>query len=109
MQAERTIAAGRVALAAAALFAVWADPAEPASFAPLTYGLHWIYVTYSILLAGAVWRSSTGERLSLATHAIDIIIASIFQYLTLGPSSPFFVYFLFLIFCGAVRWGARGT
>jgi signal transduction histidine kinase len=109
MQAERTIAAGRVVLAAACLFAVWMDPAEPARFAQVTYGLHWVYVTYALLLAGGTWRWHGGSRLPLITHIIDIVVFSVFQYLTLGPSSPFFVYFVFSVFCGAVRWGWRGT
>jgi signal transduction histidine kinase len=37
------------------------------------------------------------------------VVFSVFQYLTLGPSSPFFVYFVFSLFCGAVRWGWKGT
>jgi signal transduction histidine kinase len=108
-QAERTIAAGRVALAASSLFAIWMDPAEPARFAAATYGLHWVYVSYAVLLAVGIWRWPGGTRVPLVTHIVDIIAFSIFQYLTLGPSSPFFVYFVFSMFCGAVRWGWRGT
>jgi hypothetical protein len=40
---------------------------------------------------------------------VDIVVFSVFQYLTLGPSSPFFMYFMFSMFCGAIRWGPRGT
>jgi len=109
MQAERTIAAGRVALAASSLFAVWMDPAEPARFAQATYGLQWVYVTYALLLAVGTWRWRGGTRLPIVTHVVDIIAFSVFQYLTLGPSSPFFVYFVFSMFCGAIRWGWRGT
>jgi hypothetical protein len=45
----------------------------------------------------------------LLSHGIDIIAFSVFQYLSLGPSSPFFVYFIFSLFCGAIRWSWRGT
>src|SRR5207244_3393555 len=38
-----------------------------------------------------------------------IVLFSVFQYLTLGPSSPFFVYFIFSLFCGTLRWQWRGT
>jgi signal transduction histidine kinase len=109
-RAERTIAAARVALAIASLFAIWIDPAEPARFAQLTYTLHWMYVSYSAALAlftWTVWRG--GTQLPFVTHAFDIIAFSVFQYLTLGPSSPFFVYFIFSLFCGAMRWGWHGT
>jgi signal transduction histidine kinase len=109
-RAERTLAAARVALAISSLFAIWIDPAEPARHAQVTYTLHWIYVSYSLGLAIFTWTLWTGgTRLPFATHTFDIIAFSIFQYLTLGPSSPFFVYFIFSLFCGAVRWGWRGT
>jgi signal transduction histidine kinase len=109
LQTERTIAAARVILAASSLFAIWADPAEPARYVQVTYSLHAAYVAYAAVLAIVVWRYAGGGRLPLATHSADIVIFSVFQYLTLGPSSPFFVYFLFSLFCGALRWGWRGT
>jgi len=109
VQSERTIAVARVVLAATALFAVWLDPADPAKYADLTYTLYWIYVIYSALLVGWTIFWTGGDRLPVITHAADILVFSVFQYLTLGPSSPFFVYFIFSMFCGAVRWGWRGT
>ena len=40
----------------------------------------------------------------------DIAVCAVFQFLSLGPSSsPFFTYFVFSLFCGALRWGWRGT
>src|SRR5262245_50824018 len=109
MQAERTIAAGRVALALSSLFAVWLDPAEPAQFARISSDLHLSYVAYAVLLAAAAWRWEGGTRLPIVTHVVDIVAAAAFQYFTLGPSSPFFIYFLFAMFCGAIRWGPKGT
>jgi len=109
MQAERTIAAGRMALAASSLLAVWLDPAEPAHFVRFTYGLHFAYAAYAVVLALGTWRWEGGTRLPIVTHVIDMIASAAFQYLTLGPSSPFFLYFLFSMFCGAIRWGPRGT
>jgi len=109
-RAERTIAATRVLIAAFSLYAVWLDPAQPARFAHLTSLLHIGCIAYSIVLAAVMWnRPSTGS-LPLATHVIDIVVFSVLQYLTQGPSaSPFFNYFIFSLFCGAVRWGWRGT
>jgi signal transduction histidine kinase len=107
--AERTIAAARVALACSSLFAVWLDPAEPARFAQLTYTVHVVYVTYAAALAAYVWRRTTGESLPVVTHLADIAAFSVFQFLTLGPSSPFFIYFVFSLFCAAIRWGWQGT
>src|SRR5262245_30324126 len=109
VQTERTIAFARIVLAAASLFAVWLDPAEPTRFVQLTYTLHSIYLVYAIVLAITTRHRPGPSRLPLITHIIDIIAFSVFQYLTLGPSSPFFVYFVFSLFCGALRWGWRGT
>src|SRR5689334_9578442 len=105
---ERHIAMARVGLAAASLFAVWLDPAEPGRAVELTYSLHATYVAYSIALAMVMWRREGVERLPLITHGTDIVVASVFQYLTLGPSSPFFIYFVFALFSAALRWGPRG-
>jgi signal transduction histidine kinase len=111
---ERVIAGARVALASASLFAIWMDPAEPSRYAPATYSLHVVYVAYSLILAGImwwrpIWRRPAARHLPLATHVGDIVFVSILQYLTLGPSSPFFLYFQFSLFCAALRWGWRGT
>jgi signal transduction histidine kinase len=108
-QAERTIALARVVLALSSLFAVWLDPAEPARIVEITYSLHLAYVAYSLILAAFTWTHGPGDRRPFITHATDIVVFSVFQYLTLGPSSPFFVSFIFSLFCGAIRWGWRGT
>ena len=109
VHAERTIAIARVVLAVTALFAVWLDPAEPEQYSAVTYALYWVYVIYCIGLV--VWTMfwAGGEWLPIVTHTADVVAFSVFQYITLGPSSPFFVYFIFSMFCGAIRWGWRGT
>lgn len=110
LRSERLIAVARIALAITSVFAIWIDPAEPARFAQLTYSLHWVYVVYSIQIAVFMWLRWRGvDQLPIVTQIFDIIAFSVFQYLTLGPSSPFFVYFIFSLFCGAMRWGWRGT
>jgi signal transduction histidine kinase len=108
-RAERTIAAARILLAASSLFAVWMDPADPAHYAELTHTLHVIYLAYAVVLGGFTWLQPEARRLPLITHIIDIVAFSIFQYFTLGPSSPFFVYFIFSLFCGTIRWDWRGA
>src|SRR4026209_2893381 len=108
-RSEGVIALTRIVLGASGLFAVWLDPAEPARYVEATYGLHFVYLAYALVLIPVMWsRSSTG-RLALLTHGVDILFFSVFQYLTLGPSSPFFAYFIFSLFCGELRWGWRGT
>lgn len=106
---DRLIAGTRIALAAFSLFAIWLDPAEPARYTEVTYGLHTSYVGYSVVVAWLVWNRVGVTWLPLTTHVLDLAIFSVFQYLTMGPSSPFFVYFVFALFCAALRWGWRGT
>jgi signal transduction histidine kinase len=109
LEAERMIAAARVMLASTSLLAIWLDPAEPARFTEVTYALHVGYVAYSLIVAASTRRGSIGNTFALVTHISDVVVFSVFQYLTLGPSSPFFVYFIFSLFCGAIRWGWKGT
>jgi len=108
VQIERVIAGGRVALAAASLFGVWWDPAEPARAVAMTYALSGVYLAYALTLLGLVWERPRGTRLPLVTHVGDIVFVAVLQYLTLGPSSPFFLYFVFSIFCAALRWNWKG-
>src|SRR5947207_7443201 len=107
--AERAIAFTRIALAAASLLAVWLDPSDPAQFAHLTYVLQTVYFGYALIVAVYVWFRGEGTWLPIGTHATDVLASSIFQYITLGSSSPFFVYFIFALFCAAIRWGWKGT
>jgi signal transduction histidine kinase len=109
VQSERTIAIARVVLAGTALFAIWLDPAEPTQYPSLTYFLYAVYVGYSGVMALWSIRWEGGDWLPPVTHGVDVIAFSVFQYMTLGPSSPFFVYFVFSMFCGAIRWGWRGS
>ena len=108
-QTERVIAPARIALACASLFAVWIDPYDLSRFSSVTVGLHVGYVFYSILLAVWIRFRGVGYDFPIVTHIVDIVLFSIFQYLTLGPSSPFFLNFIFSLFCGSMRWGWRGT
>jgi signal transduction histidine kinase len=110
VQSERTIALARVVLAASALFAVWLDPSMASASPRLTATIYWVYLLYSVVLAVAVFTHESGDdEVPLVTHGVDIAAFSTFQYLTSGASSPFFVYFIFAMFCGAIRWGWRGT
>lgn len=109
VHAERTIAFARVVLTGTGLLAVWIDPDEPTRFAQLTYTLYLSYTVYASVLFLITLRWVGGEWLPRLTHAGDIVAFSLFQYLTLGPSSPFFIYSIFAMFSGAIRWGWRGT
>jgi signal transduction histidine kinase len=106
---ERVIASVRVALAASSLFALWLDPQEPDSYLALTYGLQGVYLAYACVLAAVMWNRDSRGSLPLVSHVGDIAMASLFQYVTLGPSSPFFTYYTFALFAAALRWGWPAT
>lgn len=109
-RAERLIAAGRVVLSVASLFAVWFDPTEPTKSASIAYSLLVFYVFYSLAVALVVWRAdapSPGQQ--LFTHAFDFAFFSLFIYFTAGPASPFLVYFVFSLVCATLRWQRRGV
>jgi signal transduction histidine kinase len=107
---EHVIAAGRAVLAAASLLAIWLDASEPSKYASLTYALLATYVLYSLAIFFIVSAASRSfSRLPLATHAFDLAAFTVFIYLTEGPTSPFFVYFVFSILCAMLRWQWRGA
>jgi hypothetical protein len=54
-------------------------------------------------------RRFTTRGVPVTTHVIDLVLFSLFAYLTDGARSPFFPFFVFAIICGAVRWYGRGA
>ena len=106
---ERVIATVRVVIAASSLFGVWLDRSEPSPYAEFVSALHGANLAYAVLVAGLMWRRDTRGLAPLLTHVGDILIASVLQFLTLGPASPFFTYFVYALFSAALRWGWRGT
>jgi signal transduction histidine kinase len=107
---ERLVAAGRVVLAAFSLVAIWLDPSEPAQYAPTAYAVLAVYVGYAVLVALAVWRASVvTSHQQLAMHGFDLGVFTVLMYFTEGPTSPFFVYFVFSLLCATLRWHVRGT
>jgi signal transduction histidine kinase len=109
VQAERPIGAARVLLSVASLFAIWLDPAEPARYVGATYTFLIVYVVYALAILPFAWRRHTARHFGVTTHLIDIAVFSALQVFTLGPSSPFFAFFVFSICCGALRWDWQGT
>jgi signal transduction histidine kinase len=109
-RAERLIATGRVVLSVFSLLAVWLDPTEPTRYAPIAYSLLAVYAVYSLVLAVLAFRSyALLLELRLPSHVVDLAVAILVSFLTEGPTSPFFLYFVFAMLSAAVRWGWTGT
>lgn len=108
-RAERLIAAGRFVLAFFSLVAIWLEPSTPAKFQRVTYSVLLIYTICALIVVAVEWRSPRpSRRWQLISHAIDLVLFSIFIYLTEGPASPFFLYFIFSLFCAMLRFTWRG-
>ena len=109
-RAERLIAIGRLVLALSSLGAVYIEPSTPAQFQRATYGLLVIYTIYALVVAVIAMRSAVpSARMRLLSHVLDLVMFSIFVYLTEGPASPFFLYFVFSLFCATLRFSWRGV
>ena len=108
-RAERLIAAGRFVLAFSSLVAVYLEPSTPARFQRATYSLLLIYTIYALATVIHAWRAPVpSARWRLVSHVVDLVLFSLFVYLTEGPASPFFLYFVFSLFCATLRFSWRG-
>lgn len=106
----RVIALGRLLLATLFMAAIGIDISQPALAPIQTYAL---LLGYQLFAAGIValtwndwWRDA---RLAGPAHAIDIAMFTVLVLLTEGYTSPFFVFFVFILLSAAIRWGWRET
>jgi signal transduction histidine kinase len=106
---EWVVAGTRVVLAGGALLAVAIDPLQHVRHAMVLYLLGW-YLVYSLGMLALVWAPIRFARgWDLAVHLFDFAVFSLLMVVTQGATSPFFMCFLFLLVCGALRWQVRGT
>ncbi len=105
---ERWLATARVFLAISALVAVWLDPSEVKSV--WAYGLLAFYIlqgTAIIFLLRSRQQSTPSFRFLM--HGADVVWPAVISLVTTGQSSPFFLFFLFVIAAAAYRWGLLET
>lgn len=109
VRVEWLIAISRVLLASGALFAMAISPANAPAGLTQAYALGW-YLVYSLLVLALVWTPVRFARgWGLAQHGFDLAAFSLFSFYTDAVSSPFFVYFTFLVICGTLRWRVPGA
>jgi signal transduction histidine kinase len=107
---ERVLAVSRAFLTVTALVAIFVDPTEPARLRALTYTVLLSYAAYSLavwLLVHRATRLTAGHTYTL--HGLDILWTSALTFVSQGPVSPFFLFFLFVVLASAYRWGLRAT
>jgi signal transduction histidine kinase len=106
---EWLIASSRVVLAGGGLLAVAISPFGPGDDWRLAYTLGW-YLIYSLCVLALVWTPVRfAPAWGLALHLFDLSAFSLFTLFTGASSSPFFIYFTFLVICGTLRWDIRGA
>jgi signal transduction histidine kinase len=109
-RAERIVAVSRLVLAVFTVLAIFLDPTQPTRHAETTYVLLLGYTVYSALLALLVFSARAPQlRLGLATHVTDLVLFTVFMYLTEGPTSPLFIFFTFALVAATLRWRWRGA
>jgi len=107
-RADRVIAVSRLLLAVFGALALLLDPdLIPVPLAPPLTVLS-IYGVYALGLL-ILGRRAGSPLLRNAQLAIDFIVFCIVIGVTHGAVSPFFVFFIFWMFCATLRFGARGA
>lgn len=107
---ERVLAVGRAFLTVSALTAIYLDPTQPARLAAVTYAVLAAYAVYSVIILVCVHRTA---RLNVThghvLHGFDVLWTAALTFVSEGPVSPFFLFFLFVVLSAAYRWGFVGT
>ena len=107
---ERVLAVGRAFLTVTALIAIYLDPTEPARLREVTYGVLLGYALYSLAVLAYVNGTARVTALHGRTlHGLDILWTAALTFVSEGPVSPFFLFFLFVVLAAAYRWGFRET
>jgi signal transduction histidine kinase len=106
----RVIALGRLLLAVSFLGAIAVDISQPAQAPTETFGLLIAYLVFSALVAAATWDNWwLDAKFAGPVHAVDIGLFSALVMLTEGYTSPFFIFFVFVLLSAAIRWGWKET
>ncbi|MFO7692265.1 MAG: sensor histidine kinase [Vicinamibacterales bacterium] len=106
---EWLIANSRVVIAGGALLAVAISPFAPGDDWRLAFTSS-LYFVYSLCVLALVWAPvRIAPAWGLSNHLFDLAAFSLFTIFTDAASSPFFIYFTFLVICGTLRWGVRGA
>lgn len=110
VQQERVLAVGRAFLTVTGFVAIYLDPTEPSRLRAVTYSVLLAYGLYSLAVMayvhGPVRLTPTHGRL---LHGLDIFWTSALTFVSEGPVSPFFLFFLFVVLAAAYRGGFRET
>lgn len=100
----RLINVSRAALAIVAVVAMYLDPTQPSRFADVAYDVLAVYLAFALLVLVLDVAGKEMPALNVGLHFVDLGVCSIVLYFTEGPSSPFFVFFTFVLLAATMRW-----
>ena len=104
----RVVALARLGLAGIFFLGTWAEPQPNA--APIVMPVLIGFLIFSTIIAFVTWNNWwVDARIALTTHAIDICYFIAIVGSPQGYSSPYFLFFVFLLLSAAVRWTWRET
>ncbi|HYG97655.1 MAG TPA: histidine kinase [Terriglobales bacterium] len=107
---EIVLATARVLLAGTVFAVITIDPTEPSWAPPLAYRFLFWYLCYSVALLLLLRTRSAHTRTFLyAVQVVDIAWPTVISLFTEGPNPPFFLFYVFVLFAAAYRWGMRET
>ena len=107
---ERVLAVGRAFLTITALAAIYLDPTEPSRLAAATYGVLTAYALHSLVVLAYVHRAPRLEPAhGIVLHGFDVLWTAALTFVSEGPGSPFYLFYLFVVLAAAYRWGFLGT
>lgn len=106
----RVISLGRLMLASLFLLAIWLDASQPVQAETETYVLLGAYVLVALAIAIVTWNDWwLDARLAAPAHLLDVGMFTLLVFATEGYTSPFFLFFVFLLLSAAIRWSWRET
>jgi len=107
IETERILSTARVVLALTSVLAFQYNSSR-FQYPNLINALLLLYCAHSLALMGTLWfRTKSEFRSSALVHTTDLLWPTVISLVTNGPSSPFFLYFVFAILAAAFRWGLR--
>lgn len=93
-------------LATLFLIAIWVDSSQPTHAPEATFTLLISYLLFAVAVAVATWKNWwLDAKLAGPAHAIDIILFTLLVMLTEGFTSPYYIFFVFVLLSAAIRWG----
>ena len=93
-------------LATLFLIAIWVDSSQPTHAPEATFVLLISYLLFAIAVAIVTWNNWwLDAKLAGPAHAVDIVLFTLLVMLTEGFTSPYYIFFVFVLLSAAIRWG----